>query len=343
MKISKDRLLFVIIMLQLTSLGIYNIPSVQAKSMEGVEIVAFIAPGVDTDELNFIQNYLEAYGCNLTIAGTDTTIAGISVDILIHDVNVTYYDVILIPGGDSPMNLIQDDGVLELVWKAYTEGVLLAAICHGPLVLAEAGVINGTEVTGHHEIRSALEVAGGQYVFDNVVVDGSIITANWPYFEELSVAIASALGYYERNPPTITNCTYEIVSNLNEFNVTTYRLIATAEDDSRTQMITAYFYEASESEERLYNYFIAFGELKAVNNNGTFIGTFTLDQGYYCVDLEAEDIYGNIFTITDANFLPRITEQINDSESETTSAGMSGISLPFILPMSLLFYIWKRK
>ncbi len=343
MKILKHRFLLIIMIIHLISLGITDISSIQVESMDGVEIAAFIAPGVDTDELNFIQSYLETYGCHFTIAGTASTVAGISVDILIDDINITSYDCILIPGGDSPMNLIQDAGVIELVKTAYIEGLLLAAICHGPLVLAEAEVINGTEVTGHQEIRSALEAAGGNYVFDDVVVDGYIITANWPYFEELSIAIATTLGYYERNPPTITNCTYEVVSNLNDFNITTYRLIAIAEDDSRTQMITAYFYEASENQERLYNYFIAFGELKDKNNNGTFSGTFSLDQGFYLIDLEAKDIYGNTFILSDANFLPRITEQIDDSGSENTSEELSGMNIPFILPLFLLFYIWKRK
>ncbi len=319
----------------------FDIPLINAESMHGVNIIAFIADGVDIEELNSIKNYLETYGCTVTIAGTGSTVAGITVDILISNVNVTYYDCIFIPGGGSPANLVKNEQVLELIRTAYTEEILLAAICHGPLVFAEAGVINGTEVTGHQEIRDVLESAGGYFVYNKVVIDGRIITANWPYFEQISVAIASVLGYYETNVPMVTNCSYEIV-NVN--GIASYRLMAVIIDESGIQMITAYFYEASASRERLNSYFIAYGALEDEDKDGIFLGTFALEEGYYCVDIEVEDIFGNTITESNAVFLQKITETL-DSTGTTITTSIS-VALPGLaiicIPLSILV-LCRRK
>jgi len=58
--------------------------------------------------------------------------------------------------------------------------MVVAAICHGPWMLAEAGIIRGKQVTGFFSISTDLKNAGAEYVDREVVVDGNIITSRGP-------------------------------------------------------------------------------------------------------------------------------------------------------------------
>ncbi|UCG02116.1 MAG: DJ-1/PfpI family protein [Candidatus Heimdallarchaeota archaeon] len=332
------------------SQGYFQISFTWTETMEGVEVIAFIADDFDRGELNFIQNYLESYGCNVTIAGINRTVSGVSTDILISNVNITRYDCILIPGGGSPANLVEHEEVLEIIRTAYSEGILLAAICHGPLVLAEAGVIDGKNVTGYQGIRADLESAGGNYVSESVVIDGSIITANAPFFQEISLAIATVLGYYETDPPTIKNCSYEVLS-VNE--VITYNVTVETTDETGIYMITAFIYEVSENKERLYPYFTTFGILDDENEDGIYKRSFILDKGYYCVDIATVDVFGNEETYSNALYITRLigsltTSENNSSVTKTTETRETSTIFPeliiiWISLISLVFHTRKRR
>jgi len=57
---------------------------------------------------------------------------------------------------------------------------IIAAICHGPLMLIEADVIKNKKVTGFESIRTLLKLAGGEFIDRDVVVDDNIITSRKP-------------------------------------------------------------------------------------------------------------------------------------------------------------------
>jgi protease I len=94
------------------------------------------------------------------------------------------YDGLLIPGGRAPEYLRLHERVLALVREFDNAGKPLAAVCHGPQILAAAGVLRGRKVTAYPACAPEIVLAGGEYAaiaIDGVVRDGNFVTAPaWP-------------------------------------------------------------------------------------------------------------------------------------------------------------------
>jgi len=96
------------------------------------------------------------------------------------------YDALVIPGGRAPEYLRLDQRVLDLVCKFHEAGKPIAAICHGPQILAAAGIINGRSISCYPAVSPEITLSGGTYVetaatFDNAHIDGNLVTAPaWP-------------------------------------------------------------------------------------------------------------------------------------------------------------------
>jgi protease I len=99
------------------------------------------------------------------------------------EVNPSEYDAIIIPGGNSPDVLKDNPAVIEFIKQADRKGIPISAICHGPQLLAKAGVVEGKTLTGNAAISREIEHAGGHYVDQDVVVDGNLITSRGPMDE----------------------------------------------------------------------------------------------------------------------------------------------------------------
>ena len=100
-----------------------------------------------------------------------------------HEVDITYeeaqnieFDVLVIPGGRSPERARQNPQAVELVKKAFSNGKLIMAICHGPQLLISAGIVRGHRITGHPGIKDDIENAGATYTGAGAERDGNIIT-----------------------------------------------------------------------------------------------------------------------------------------------------------------------
>lgn len=90
------------------------------------------------------------------------------------------YDLLLIPGGLAPEKVRLDTWALEVARKMIQSGKLVAAICHGPQVLASAGLLRGRRLTCWPGIRDDMVAAGAEYVDNEVIVDGNLITSRMP-------------------------------------------------------------------------------------------------------------------------------------------------------------------
>ena len=96
------------------------------------------------------------------------------------------YDALVIPGGRAPEYLRLDERVLEIVRHFSETNKPIAALCHGPQVLAAAGVLNGRACSAYPACRPEVEGAGGEFVpasetFANAHVDGNLVTGPaWP-------------------------------------------------------------------------------------------------------------------------------------------------------------------
>ena len=103
------------------------------------------------------------------------------VDKAVEDADVQDYDGLLLPGGvGNPDTLRADENAVELVRSFVESDKPVAAICHAPWTLVEADVVRGRRLTSYPSIRTDVENAGGNWVDEEVVVDGNLVTSRRP-------------------------------------------------------------------------------------------------------------------------------------------------------------------
>jgi protease I len=103
------------------------------------------------------------------------------VDKTIEEVDATDYDALMIPGGvGNPDQLRGDENVVSFVRGFFEAGKPVAAICHGPWVLVEAGVVRGRKLTSWPTLQTDIRNAGGNWVDEQVVVDQGLVTSRKP-------------------------------------------------------------------------------------------------------------------------------------------------------------------
>jgi protease I len=120
------------------------------------------------------QTYSEKRGHNFAITLDWDTVKAAS------------YDALVIPGGRSPEYLQLDERVLTLVRHFFDAEKPVAATCHGPMILASAGVVKGRTCQAYPSVRPQLADAGAKWDapsagLDSACVDGNLVTAPaWP-------------------------------------------------------------------------------------------------------------------------------------------------------------------
>jgi protease I len=103
------------------------------------------------------------------------------VDKRVADADVEGYDALVLPGGvANPDFLRTDPDAVRFVREFFTTGKPVAAICHGPWTLVEAGVVDGRTLTSWPSLRTDLANAGATWVDEEVHVDGNLITSRKP-------------------------------------------------------------------------------------------------------------------------------------------------------------------
>ena len=102
-------------------------------------------------------------------------------DLTIDEVNPDDFDALILPGGvRNPDQLRLHGNVIGLIRRFAEQGKPVAAICHGPWLLVEAGLVRGRSATSWPSIRTDLRNAGAKVVDEAVVTDGNIVTSRKP-------------------------------------------------------------------------------------------------------------------------------------------------------------------
>jgi protease I len=103
------------------------------------------------------------------------------------------FDCVILPGGfESPDRLRIRPEVLRFVREMTEAGKLVAAICHGPWILISAGVVKGRKITGYMSIADDLKNAGAQYLEQDLVIDGNLISA--PHYKNNGEFMKAVIG-----------------------------------------------------------------------------------------------------------------------------------------------------
>jgi len=118
------------------------------------------------------QTYTEKRGHNFTLNAT------------FDEIDPTQYDGLVVPGGRAPEYLRLNAKVLDIIRHFARANKPIAALCHGPQLLAAAGVLKGRKLNAYPACAPEVELAGGTYVsvdMTDAVVDGNLVTGPaWP-------------------------------------------------------------------------------------------------------------------------------------------------------------------
>ncbi|HET8601260.1 MAG TPA: type 1 glutamine amidotransferase domain-containing protein [Segeticoccus sp.] len=118
------------------------------------------------------------------------------VDTAVKDASVADYDALVLPGGvANPDQLRMDGDAVGFVRDFVASGKPVAVICHGPWTLVEADVVRGKRLTSWPSLQTDIRNAGGDWVDEEVVQDGNLITSRKPDdLPAFTKALLAALG-----------------------------------------------------------------------------------------------------------------------------------------------------
>ena len=102
------------------------------------------------------------------------------IDRAVAEVSAGDFYALLIPGGFSPDKLRVDEQAVAFVKQFMDEGKPVFSICHGPQILITARAIEGRKITGWRSIIQDIKYAGGNYLDQEVVVDGNLVSSRSP-------------------------------------------------------------------------------------------------------------------------------------------------------------------
>lgn len=161
------------------------------KKLTDVKVAILVTDGFEQVELTEPKKALENAGAKVdivspndkTVRAWDKTDWGITIDVdkQLKDANPDDYDALVLPGGQiNPDKLRTIDKAVSFTHAFFERGNPVAAICHGPWLLIEANVVAGCNITSYHSIKTDLRNAGANWIDQEVVVDGGLITSRNP-------------------------------------------------------------------------------------------------------------------------------------------------------------------
>jgi protease I len=162
-----------------------------ANRLNGKRIAALVDHGFEQVELTGPKEALEKEGARVDIVSPqDTEVKGwqhtkwgdtFPVTKPLNEARPGDYDALLLPGGVmNPDRLRANENAVAFVRAFVHEGKPLAAICHGPWTLIEAGAVRGRRMTSWPSLKTDLKNAGANWVDETVVVDNGLVTSRKP-------------------------------------------------------------------------------------------------------------------------------------------------------------------
>ncbi len=160
-------------------------------TLKGKKVAILAADMFERVELEEPRKALEDAGAETEIVSLeDGEIQGfdhfdpadtVKVDKTVEEVSADDYDALLVPGGVGNPDLLRgDENAVAFVRAIHEAGKPIAVICHGPWILVESGIVRGKKVTSWPTLQTDIRNAGGEWVDEEVVVDGNVVTSRKP-------------------------------------------------------------------------------------------------------------------------------------------------------------------
>ena len=159
-----------------------------SQLLTGKRVAMLVEDEFEDLELTGPLEALRAAGATVTIVGptAGATFRGkrgeavVTSDMAAGAARMKDFDALVIPGGHAPDKMRMRHAMVDLAREAIEGGKPVAAICHGPWLLIEAGAVKGREVTSYTSVRTDMLNAGARWVDKKVAVDEGIITSRNP-------------------------------------------------------------------------------------------------------------------------------------------------------------------
>ncbi len=165
----------------------------QASELKGKRIAVLMTDGVEQVEYTRPREFLEQHGAQVTLVSPKKKgeqVQGFNhldkgdrftVDMNVKEADAADFDGLMLPGGvANPDQLRLSKEAIDFVAQFGRAGKPIAAICHGPWTLIDAGIAKGKHLTSWPTLQNDLRNAGAQWSDEQVVVDGRIVTSRKP-------------------------------------------------------------------------------------------------------------------------------------------------------------------
>ena len=177
------------------------------NDLTGMKIAALMTEGFEQVEFTKPKQALEDAGATVhlispksgDVKAWDETDWGDSfpVDVTLSEAQPDEYDALLLPGGVmNPDKLRTEDKAVTFIQSFFDEQKPVAAICHAPAMLIEADVVQGKQLTSYPSLQTDLRNAGANWVDQQVVTDGNLVTSrkpdDIPAFNKAFIALITA-------------------------------------------------------------------------------------------------------------------------------------------------------
>ena len=161
------------------------------STLSGKKVAILVADGFEQVEMTKPREALDQAGAETKIVSpSGKQIQGMNhadkgdkfdVDVPLDQARPEEFDALMIPGGlMNPDTLRSTPAALEFTKHFFREGKPVAAICHGPWVLIDSGVVRGRRLTSWPAIKADVKNAGGNWTDEEVVVDNGLVTSRKP-------------------------------------------------------------------------------------------------------------------------------------------------------------------
>lgn len=161
------------------------------NQLKGLKVAILATDGYEQSELLEPKRVLEEAGAEVSVVSLNSgEIKGwkdknwsdpVAVDLTVDEAQAADFDALHLPGGViNPDKLRMDEKAVQFVKDFFRAGKPVSAICHGPWTLINAEAVQGKTLTSYVSIRKDLENAGANWVDQEVVVDGQLITSRKP-------------------------------------------------------------------------------------------------------------------------------------------------------------------